>query len=129
MANGERPFLERREASRYTERLSTFMMGVAAFGGAWVLLDPVFTITLWGQIVKIGGEGFSSDLKGAVVSLILIGGWTAVKEFWLGASASGQKQSESMSRIAEAAAPATAAAVAAAVVPPVVEQLKGKDTP
>lgn len=112
------PFVERREVSRYTERLSTFMLMASALGGAWVLLDPVFTLTMWGQSVKLGGEGFSADLKGAVVSLILIGGWTAVKEFWLGASASGQKQSESMSRIAEASAPAVAAATAAAATTP-----------
>lgn len=106
-------FIERRKGtSRYTERLSTFMVVTAALGGVYVLLDPVFTLTLWGQSVKIGGEGFSADLKGAVVSLILIGGWTAVKEFWLGASATGQTQSASMSRIAEGAAPAAAAAAA-----------------
>ena len=114
------PIIERRqESSKYTEKLSTFMVGSAVLGGAWVLLDPVFTITLWGQMVKIGGEGFSADLKGAVVSLILIGGFTATKEYWLGASATGQKQSESMSRIAEAAAPAIAAATATTVIPPV----------
>ncbi len=99
-------FIERREAGRYTEKLSTFMAVASALGGAWVLLDPKITLTLGEQVVQIGGEGFSADLKGAVVSLILIGGWTAIKEYWLGASASGQKQSESMSRIAEASTPA-----------------------
>jgi len=108
-------FVERRQTgAKYTEKLSTFMVVTAALGGVYVLLDPVFTLTFWGQSVKIGGEGFSADLKGAVVSLILIGGWTAVKEFWLGASATGQTQSASMSRIAEASAPAVAAATAAA---------------
>lgn len=95
-------FIEKRKGARYTEKLSTFMVVTAALGGIYVLLDPVFTITLFGQSVKLGGEGFSADLKGAVVSLILIGGWTAVKEFWLGASASAQNQAASMSRIAEA---------------------------
>lgn len=97
-------FTEKRQ-SQYTEKLSTFMAVASALGGMWVLLDPVFTITLWGQVVKLGGEGFSADLKGAVVSLILIGGWTAIKEYWLGSSASGQKQSEAVARIAEASAP------------------------
>ena len=96
---------ERRQYSRYTEELSSFMLRVSAAGGAYVLIDPVFTFTFFifgkEQILKIGGEGFSADLKGAVVSLILIGGWTALKEFWLGSSASGQTQSESMSKIAE----------------------------
>ena len=111
-------FVERRQVSQFREQMSKWMLIVSALGGGYVLLDPVFTLTLWGQSVHVGGEGFSADLKGAVVSLILIGGWTAVKEYWLGASATGQKQAESMSRIAEAAAPATAAAVAAATKPP-----------
>ncbi len=66
----------------------------------------------WG--VTFGLDGFSRDLKGAVISAILIGGWSAVKEYWLGASDGGRNQSAALSRIAENAAPATAAATAAA---------------
>jgi hypothetical protein len=116
-----------RRAGRFTERLSMFMCVVAAMGAAAVLLDPKFTFNVAGQTIAIGGDGFSADLKGAVITAILISGWTAVKEFWLGASASGQNQAESMSRIAEAAAPATAAAVAAAVVPAVPASIPAKD--
>lgn len=99
------PAVDRRKSMRFTEKLSVFMAIASALGGAYVLIDPVMTITVSGQIVKIGGEGFSADLKGAVVSLILIGGWTAIKEYWFGASATGNRQSESMSRIAEASSP------------------------
>lgn len=106
-----------RRHPKFTERLSWFMAIASAFGGFYVLLDPILVLNISGHTVKVGGEGFSADLKGAVVSLILIGGWTAIKEYWLGASASGQTQSESMSRIAEASAPTTAAAVAAASAP------------
>ena len=106
-------YVEKR-AGRFTEKLSMFMAIASAMGGFYVLLDPRFTLTFYDQVVTIGGEGFSADLKGAVVSLILIGGWTAIKEYWLGASASGQNQAESMSRIAEASAPTAAAAAAAA---------------
>lgn len=102
-----------RRATRFTERLSMFMVVVAAFGAFVVLVDIKFVFTFGPQIVQVG-SGFSADLKGAVISAILIGGWSAVKEYWLGASASGQNQAESMTRIAESAAPVTAAAVAAA---------------
>lgn len=101
-----------RRATKFTEILSIFMVRTAAVGAFIVLVDIKFTLTIYEQIVTIG-SGFSPDLKGAVIASILISGYTAVKEYWLGASASGQNQSESMSRIAEAAAPATAAAVAA----------------
>lgn len=101
----------RREPTRFTERLSTFMVFVAAGGAAWVLMDPRSDTPFFGFV--LGGEGFSADLKGAVITAILIGGWTAVKEYWLGASDSSRNQVASISRIAEGAAPATAAATAA----------------
>lgn len=76
-----------RRSSVFTERLSLFMALVAAFGGIYVILDPVITVEVsWGE-VKIGGDGFSEQLKGAVVAMILIEGWKAVKEYWLGSSA------------------------------------------
>ena len=101
-----------RRARKFTEQLSMFMVAVAALGAFLVLIDPKFVITVFGQEIAIGGDGFSADLKGAVISAILIGGWTAVKEFWLGASASGQQQGESIARMAEAAAPAAVVAAA-----------------
>ena len=90
-----------RRASKFTERLSLFMVRVAAVGAAYVLLAPKLTFSLYGQVIEIGSEGFSADLKGAVVSLILIGGWSAVKEFWLGTSASSEKQTDALQRMVE----------------------------
>lgn len=105
--------IERRRQGRFTERLSMFMCIVAALGAAVVLLDPKITfVVAGGHSISLGGEGFSADLKGAVIASILISGYTAVKEYWLGASATGQNQAESMSRIAEASAPVAAAAAA-----------------
>lgn len=99
---------ERRAAGPFQERLSLFMVIVAALGAAWVLVDPKLTVPVGDVVVNLGG-GFSNDLKGAVISAILIGGWSAVKEYWLGSSAGGEKKAEAVSRIAEAAAPAAAA--------------------
>lgn len=97
--------IERRR-KRFPETLSRFMAVVAALGGAFVLIDPVITLQVAdGTVIKIGGTGFSDQLKGAVVALILIEGWKAVKEYWLGASAAGDSQQQSISRIAEAASP------------------------
>jgi len=103
-----------RRAGKFTETLSLFMVRVATIGALIVLVDIKFTLTIYEQVVTLG-SGFSADLKGAVITAILIGGWTAVKEFWLGSSAGQQGQAESMSRIAEASAPVAAAAVAASV--------------
>lgn len=100
---------ERRSASKFREYLSAFMVGIAALGAGYILLDPQFSFMFeGGTTLKLGGEGFSADLKGATITMVVIGGFVAVKEFWLGASASGQTQSEAMSRIAEAASPAIA---------------------
>jgi hypothetical protein len=106
--------MEERRASKFTERLSMFMCAVAAIGAFFVLADPKIHFEFWGQTVVIDGADFSADLKGAVIFAILIGGWVAVKEYWLGASDQGKKQQESIARIAEQSSPAQAAAVAAA---------------
>lgn len=90
-----------RRATKFTEKMSMFMLRTAAIGAAVVLLDPKITFVIYGVTYAFGGMGFSPDLKGAVVSLILIGGWTAVKEYWLGSSKGTEKQAEAMTRIAE----------------------------
>lgn len=94
-----------RRSSIFREKLSFFMVVTAAIGGFLILLDPRFSGEIFGQPISFGGEGFSAELKGAVVTIMLIGGWSAVKEYWLGASADGQKTNESISRIAESATP------------------------
>lgn len=100
--------------SPFTEKLSVFMVTVAALGAFLVLVDPTLTLTVHNQVLVIGKDGFSADLKGAVISAILIGGWTAVKEYWLGSSAGTVKSAETIQRIAESSPSTSAAAVAAA---------------
>ena len=104
--------MEERRAGKFTEKLSLFMAVVAASGGMYVILDPVITLNLSWAEIKIGGEGFSDQLKGAVVALILIEGWKAVKEYWLGSSAGSEKKSDAIQRIAEAAPVAAVTATA-----------------
>ncbi len=104
---------DRRIPSKFTEKLSMFMVTVAALGAFFVLADPKMTFTFFGQTILVDGVEFSADLKGAVIFAILIGGWVAVKEYWLGASDQGKKQQETVARIAEQSAPVTAQAVAA----------------
>lgn len=95
-----------RRPSKYIEKVSSFMLVTAAIGGFLILIDPQIVIDgTPGWTLRLGSDGFSSELKGAVVTLMLIGGWTAIKEYWLGASAAGQTQSDTMSRIAEGVPP------------------------
>jgi hypothetical protein len=107
-----------RRSTPFQEWLSRFMVRSAAAGAMWVLVDPRLTITSDGSIGFVMNSGaFSTDLKGAVISAILIGGFTSVREYWLGSSKTGQEQAQSMSRIAEAAPSVAAAVVAAATEP------------
>lgn len=105
---------EQRRESDYKERLSSRMLLIACITALFVLLDPKVLIPLGaeGQVLSLGGAGFSLDIKGMVIGAIIIEGLKSIKEYWLGTSAGGQKQAESMSRMAEAA-PAVAAAVVA----------------
>lgn len=113
---------DRRINGKFTERLSLIVTTTAALGGFLVLLDPKIALNVLGQTFEFGGEGFSSELKGAVVTIMLLGGWTAVTGYWLGQSDSGQKQGATVARIAEQAAPSTASAVAAATAAPSPQQ-------
>lgn len=86
------------------------LIAFSSIGALLVLIDPVISWTFGeGHIIRIGGTGFSDQLKGGVVMLMIVGGFTGLIGFWYGASASSNRQIESMSRIAEAVAPAVAA--------------------
>lgn len=100
--------------------LSLVLVIVSSIGAMIVLIDPVITIAAHGgSTIKVGGTGFSDQLKGAVVSLILVSGFAAVIAYWLGASNQGQRAQEQVGTIATTAAPMQAAAVAAARSEPV----------
>ena len=119
--------MDDRRANSFTQKLSLLVLLISGFGGLYVLADPVFTLMWWGQKVQLGGEGFSEQLKGAVVQTLLIGGWSAVLMYWIGASASGAKQQESISRIAEG--PSVPVVTPAEIVPAAVAEVvkpKGK---
>lgn len=90
----------------FTQRLSLRMLWVATIGGFYVLVDPYIAYTFAnGIVIAVGKEGgaFADQMKGAVVMLMLVGGFTAVKEFWLGGSAGEKAQGATLSRIAEQA--------------------------
>lgn len=106
------PPVERRDP-KFTERISMYMVVVATIGAFLILLDPKFTLTIGGQVIAMGGEGFSQELKGAVVTIMLLGGWTSVQKFWLDTTDTAKIQSQSIARIAEASPVDTVAAMAA----------------
>lgn len=61
---------------RFVELLSLLLVMLAATGGYLVLT----------------GDGYSPEIKASVVTLILIGGFTAVVTFWLGSSRDSQRK-------------------------------------
>ncbi len=80
--------MERRRSNTTFLYCLSIMLVLFSFGGAsWVLMDPVITIGPfdWGSIT-IGRTPFSADLRGSVVSTILVGGFAGVVGYWLGAS-------------------------------------------
>lgn len=129
----ERRGPERRRAS-FLEKLSLMLIVFSSIGAFLVLLDPVITWTFGnGNTIQIGGKGFADQLKGGVVMLMIVGGFTGLVAFWFPGSAAGTRQADAVSRIAEATAPAAAAAVVAAAVQSAQAQgdvnVNGKDTP
>ena len=102
---------------KFTERLSWFMVVTASCGALLVLIDPQIKFTFGSDTFSFGGAGFSADLKGAVVSLILIGGWSAVKEYWLGSSSGSAERAKTIDKLIVATTPAPAPATTPAPAP------------
>ena len=90
-----------RRSGAFIERLSCLLVVFSALGAALVLIDPMFAIEFGGgTMIKIGGNGFSDQLKGAVVMLVLIAGFTATVNYWLGASDQGAKAQDTINSVA-----------------------------
>ena len=84
---------ERRKAVNcFLQWLSVLLIMVTSFGSAWVLVDPQITYSPTPQFtITLGRTPFSSDLKGAIIMGIIVGGFVAVTGYWLGASNSGNR--------------------------------------
>lgn len=106
-----------RRSGPFVEKVSIWLILIAALGGFIVLLDPAVSGKVFGFEWKIGVGDFSAELKGAVVNTMLLGGFSGVVAYWLGATKSQERSTDSLSRIAEQTAPASAAAAAAAAIP------------
>lgn len=66
---------------KFVHLLSAFLIVFSGIGGVLVLLGD-----------------FSAELKGSVVTLILIGGWTGVQNYWLGSSSSSRLKDVSINK-------------------------------
>ncbi len=76
-----------RRNRHFIEALSCTLVWFSGLGALLVLVDPVVTYPMAnGAVIKLGGSGFSDQFKGAVVTLILVAGFTAVTGYWLGAA-------------------------------------------
>jgi hypothetical protein len=108
---------EQRRSGDFIERISIILVVGAFIGGFIVLLDVRFVLTIFGQTIQIGQNGFAPEVKGMVLQSMLISGFAAVVGYWLGTTKQGQDQAQSVNKIAEMSAPAQAVAVAAARAP------------
>lgn len=101
---------DNRRRGDFVERFSLLILFGSFLGGFLVLIDPRLTIPISAATLQIGGNGFSADLRGAVVQSMLIAGLSAAVGYWLGQSKTRQDTSASVQRIAEAAPTVVAAA-------------------
>lgn len=108
---------EQRRSGDFIERISIILVVGAFIGGFIVLLDVRFVITVFGQVMKIGEDGFAAEVKGMVLQSMMISGFAAVVGYWLSNTKQGQDQAQYVNKIAEAALPTQAIAVAAARAP------------
>lgn len=73
-----------RRKGRFAERLTLYLLALAAVGSAIVLLDPTFTY-VWegGSKFTIGTGEFSSEIKGGVVTIGILATISAIVRMWL----------------------------------------------
>lgn len=116
-------FVEKR-ATPFQEWLSKFMVRTASLGAAYVLVDPRLTATDSSLAFVMNSGGFSNDLKGMVIGAILVGGFSSVREFWLGTSKGGQEQAASQARIAETVSAKIPTPSVASALTPIIGEVK-----
>lgn len=64
------------------------MLLLNRIGFKHIISLAMLSISAAGAFVVLLTDDFSAEIKGSVVTLMLIGGWTAVQNFWLGSSSS-----------------------------------------
>jgi|SRR5665647_1587267 len=97
--------IDRRDRS-FNDKLALILVSAGIIGALLVLIDPVFAITLKnGFTLHIGGSGFSDQMKGAVITMILVGGFTAVITYYFGSSNADKVKNETISNLAATVAP------------------------
>ncbi len=109
--------IDRRRAD-FVERLSWRVIWISALGAAYVLIDPQISVGWGNMAMRLGSAGFSADLKGSVITAILVGGFTGAIGYWLGASKSATESNQATARIAEKSSAVAASAVAASAQTP-----------
>ena len=61
------------------------------------ILSLLFVIFA-GTFVSVQFSILSSELKGAIITLMIIGGWNGVKDYWMGSSSGSDKKTEMMNK-------------------------------
>lgn len=70
---------------------------------SWIKMKFIHVLSLVfvgfsGVFVSLNWASLTAELKGAVITLMVIAGWTGVKDFWMGSSDGSQRKTESLLR-------------------------------
>jgi predicted Na+-dependent transporter len=56
----------------------------------------ILFVVFSGSFVSVNWSSLSSELKGAVITLMIIAGWNGVRDYWMGSSSGSDKKTEQM---------------------------------
>jgi hypothetical protein len=59
------------------------------------ILSIIF-VAFSGTFVSMNWESLTPELKGAVITLMVIAGWNGVRDYWMGSSSGSDKKTEQM---------------------------------
>lgn len=75
--------MQDKRTPRFAEKFSKWLLTLAAVGAGIVLFNPSFEQKWDGGSFNMGGGAFSDEIRGAVVTLCIIGAVTALIRMWL----------------------------------------------
>jgi muramidase (phage lysozyme) len=84
------------KSAREYNTTEPFMVDTPRFKLKFIHILSMVFVLFAGSFVSFQFGALSSELKGAIITLMIIGGWNGVKDYWMGSSSGSDKKTELM---------------------------------
>ena len=84
------------QSARDYNTTEPYMVDVPWLKLKFIHVLSVLFVVFSGSFVSVNWSSLSSELKGAVITLMIIAGWNGVRDYWMGSSSGSDKKTEQM---------------------------------